>query len=63
MPGDVQAGGVNSMRHAFEFSVNAINSADLSGTESDTIDTAYRQTLSAFNTFVCGITTVCLLNR
>ena len=36
---------------------------DFVRTKLDTIDTACRQTLNAFNTFVCGITTVCLLNR
>ena len=55
MPGDVQAvslqaAGVNSIRRLAEFSPNAINSTDFSR---DTIDTASRQTLSAF---VCGIT-------
>ena len=68
MPGDVQAtspeaAGVNSIRHLAEFSVNVIGSADLARAELDTIDAACRQTLSAFNAFVCGITTVCLLNR
>ena len=36
------------------FSVNVISVAALSRT--------YRQTFSAFNTFVCGITNVCLLD-
>ena len=45
------------------FSVNVIGVAALSRTRLETIDTAYRQTLSAFNTFVCRITNVCLLNR
>ena len=62
MPGDVQAASVNSIRHPAGFSVNTIGPADLTRTELDTIDTTYRQTLSAFNTFVCGITTVRLLN-
>ena len=63
VPGDVQAAGVNSIRHPAEFPVNAIGSADLARTQLDTIDTTYRQTLSAFSTFVCGITTVCLPTR
>ena len=63
VPGDVQAAGVNSIRHPAEFSVNAIDPADLARTELDIIDTTYRQTFSAFNTFVCGITTVCLPTR
>ena len=64
VPGDIQAASVNSIRHQAEFSVNAIGPADLARTELDaTIVTTYRQTLSAFNSFVCGITTVCLLNR
>ena len=60
VPGDVQAADVNSIRPPAEFSVNVIGPADLARTELDTIDTAYRQTLSAFNTFLCRITTVCL---
>ena len=60
VPGDVQAACVNSIRHPAAFSVNAIGPADLARTQSDTIDTTCRQTFSAFNTFVCGITTVCL---
>ena len=63
VPGDVQAAGVNSIHHPAEFSENAIGPADLARTDLDTIDTMYRQTFSAFNTFICGITTVCLLNR
>ena len=63
VPGDVQAAGVNSICHPDEFSVNAIGPADLARTQLDTIDTTYRQTFSAFNTFVCGITTVCLPTR
>ena len=63
VPGDVQAAGVNSIRHPAEFSVNAIGSTDPASTQLDTIDTTYRQTLSAFNTFVCGISTVCLPTR
>ena len=63
VPDDVQAAGVNFFCHSTEFSVNAIGPADLTRTELGTINTAYRQTFSAFNTFVCGITTVCLLNR
>ena len=63
VPDDVQAAGVNSIHHPAEFSVNAIGSADLARTQLDTIDNTYRQTLSAFNTFVCGITTVCLPTR
>ena len=39
----------------------AIGPTDPPGTKLDTVDTAYRQTFSAFNTFVCTITTVCLL--
>ena len=58
MPGDVQAAGVNFFYRPTEFSVNAIGPTDLARNKI-TIDTAYRQTLSAFNTFVCGITTVC----
>ena len=60
VPGDVHAAAVNSIRYPAEFSVNAIDLADLVRTEFDTIDTTYRQTFSAFNMFVCGITTVCL---
>ena len=59
----LQAAAVNSIRHLAEFSVNVISSADLARAELDTIDAACRQTLSAFNAFVCAITTVCLLNR
>ena len=62
MPGDVKTASVNSIRHLTGFSVNTIGPADLARTELDTIDTTYRQTLSAFNTFVCEITTVRLLN-
>ena len=62
VPGDVQTAGVNSIHHLAESSENAIGLADLARTELDTIDTTYRQTFSAFNTFICGITTVCLLN-
>ena len=61
MPGDVQAADVNSIRPSAEFSVNVIGPADPARTELDTINTAYRQTLSAFNTFVCRITTVVFL--
>ena len=65
MPGDVQVAvpGVNSTLHPAGLSVNTVGPADLARTEFNTTDTAYRQTLSAFNSFVCGITTVCLLNR
>ena len=67
VPGDVQAAnlqvtGGNSVRSSAEFSVNAIGPTDLGRTKLDTIDTIYRQTFSAFNSFVCGITTVCLLD-
>ena len=60
MPGDVQAAGVNSINHPTEFSVNAIGPADLSRTELDTIDTAYRETFSAFIMSLCRITIACL---
>ena len=63
VPGDVQAAGVNFFCRPTEFSVNAIGCADLARTELDTINTTYRQTFSAFNTFVCGITTVCFPTR
>ena len=63
VPGDVQAAGVNSIRHPAELSVNGIGPADIVRTELDTIDTTHRQTFSAFNAFVCGITTVCLPTR
>ena len=55
--------GVDSTCRPAEFSVDAIDPTDLAGTKLDSIDTAYRQTLSAFNTFVCGIANVCPLNR
>ena len=63
VPGDVQVAGVDFFCRPTEFSVNAIGPADLARTELGTIDTTYRQTLSAFNTFVCGITTVCFPTR
>ena len=62
-PGGIQAAGVNSTCRPAEFSVDAIDPTDLAGTKLDSIDTGYRQTLSAFNTFVCGIANVCPLNR
>ena len=59
--GFVQASGVSSI--PADFSVDSIDPADLAGAKLDSIDTAYRQTLSAFNTFVCGVTSVRLLDR
>ena len=59
MPSDIQAAGVRPV----EFSVIATGSTDPTRTKLDTIDTVCRQTLGAFDTFVCGITTVCIPTR
>ena len=50
---NIQTAGENSIRRPPERSFNATGPADLA---------AYRRTLDAFNTFVCGISGVCLFD-
>ena len=68
MPCDLQAtnlqvAGRNSICHLTNFSqMTSSVPADLSSTKFYFIDTSFHQSLSTFNTFVRGVTGVCLDN-
>ena len=57
--GDIQGADMNTIAGPAETTVNAIGLVDSAMTQLDTINTGYRQTLSAFNAVVNGITRVC----